>query len=181
MPAAVAIPAIIGAAGSVGGALIQRHAANSATQAQTDASDKALNLQRDIYTQQRNDLAPYREGGAGAMSLLNLGLGITPQGTATVPGLTSDGPHTSARGPNGEPGQVAQRNPNAQTTTFVPATAYTGDTAVPRGLASLGQSPAQAQTSSSYVTMRAPDGATRQVPANQVGFYQAKGAEVVGG
>lgn len=164
-------------------------AINEATRAQTDAINKSIELQREIYTQNRQDQMPWLRTGQGAIGALSLGvLGVTPDSGG---GSDSGGPTTTTGGAASEPGRLAQRNPNKpQDTTFVPETSYTGDTAVlrkaqpragtqPLSSAVTPSQPADA-TASSYVTMLAPDGKTaRQVPAYQQSFYEQRGARVV--
>lgn len=70
MPAAAVIPAIIGAGASVGGALLEKNAAQKASQAQQQSQQQALNLYRDIYTQQRQDVSPYLSAGTAALGNL---------------------------------------------------------------------------------------------------------------
>lgn len=89
MPVAAFIPAIIGAAGAVGGAAIASHGATSAanTQAQAaqsaaqlnyQAQQNALDFQKQVYGNQQAELGPYFGVGTGALySLANL-MGITP-------------------------------------------------------------------------------------------------------
>lgn len=55
MPAAIAIPAIIGAVGSVASAKIASNASKSAAQTQANAGTQALNYQQQMF----NTLAPY--------------------------------------------------------------------------------------------------------------------------
>lgn len=89
MPAAVALPWIIGAgaAASVGGAAIQAHAAGKASKAQMSAADKDLALQTQVYHDQMARTQPYVD--FGTQSLANLGrLRDTPFSTQTQ-GLTN--------------------------------------------------------------------------------------------
>lgn len=89
MPAAVAIPAIIGAAGvgtSVATGIMGANAARDAADTQAQAADRAaqlqyqaskdsLDFQKQVYGQTREDQAPYREAGVSALGEINSGLG----------------------------------------------------------------------------------------------------------
>ena len=78
MPAAV-VGGILAGAGSIGAAAIQSHQASKATDAETQAGQQALGLQRDIYNDSRARLEPYNQAGlqglGGYMSLLGLNPG----------------------------------------------------------------------------------------------------------
>lgn len=74
MPAA--IPAAIGAVGAIGGAVISGNAAKKAGRAQQAAADRQLQMQWDMYQQQRQDQAPWRAVGGNALNELALRLGI---------------------------------------------------------------------------------------------------------
>jgi len=65
--AAVTAGVVVGA----GSALLQNRAANKATAAANRASNQANALQGQIYDQARNDLAPYQQAGANALTGLN--------------------------------------------------------------------------------------------------------------
>lgn len=68
MPAGLLVPALIGAGASVGGAAIQAHSASKAEDAQTDAANKALALQTQIYNDQKAALQPYQQLGTDAIA-----------------------------------------------------------------------------------------------------------------
>lgn len=53
--------------GAVGGALINKSATDKASDAQKQAMSEANRLQWDMYQQQREDVAPWRKAGAGAL------------------------------------------------------------------------------------------------------------------
>src|SRR5512146_1766730 len=96
----VIIPAIIGAAGSIGSAAISAHAAGSAAKTQANAADYAANLQAqqaqnalDFQKQQfattQQNIAPWLQSGGNALQALNYGLGLpgynaTPSAPAPV-------------------------------------------------------------------------------------------------
>jgi hypothetical protein len=71
------VPAIIGAGAALGGAAIAAHGVTSAANTQAASSDKALQLQKELYEQQRRDLTPYRAAGQGAIGQLGYGLGVS--------------------------------------------------------------------------------------------------------
>lgn len=73
MPAAVAVPLIVGAgtaATSIAAAKIGSNAANKAADMQERAANRSLSLQRGVYDDQRRLVQPYVE--AGGVSLSNL-------------------------------------------------------------------------------------------------------------
>lgn len=85
MPAAIAVPAIIGAAGigtgiatSVMGANAARDASNAQVQSanyaadlQKQSSDQALQFQKDVWAQQQKNQQPWLEAGQGALTQLS--------------------------------------------------------------------------------------------------------------
>jgi hypothetical protein len=136
---------------------------NKASDTQQKATDQSLALQKQMYDTTRSDLAPYASIGTGALGNLRTLAGLpAPSAVGTNPGIVPNGiGHTA---PAGAPSQ---------------------GTAVPRaGSGSLSmagsQSPAQMQTSSGYVTMRAPDGSTAQVDQAHVARAVQLGGQVVG-
>ena len=65
------VGAIIGVAGSIGGALISSSAAKKAAKAQTQSADQAIAEQRRQYDLTRGDMAPWREAGGAAIGQLS--------------------------------------------------------------------------------------------------------------
>lgn len=93
MPAAVAVPAIVGGVSSLVGGGIAAHSAHSASKAQQDASARALALQQGVYDEQRRMLSPYVQGGQSAFARLMDGYwNNKPYGMMAPPG-----------GPQGQP------------------------------------------------------------------------------
>jgi len=77
--------AVAGVAGSVISGAMSSSAAGDAAQAQTNASNNALGLQRQVYSQQQSNLAPYLNSGMAANARLQTLLGLsnnTPVSTA---------------------------------------------------------------------------------------------------
>ncbi|MGA0613424.1 hypothetical protein [Paracoccus sp. KR1-242] len=117
--------------GSVASGLMGSSASKKAASAQTDANDKALALQREMYDQTRSDLGGYRDaGGVGLQALMyELGLGPAPRvggqapriETITTPGTSSGGPSLLDRLRAGATGNQDTRdyylNRNPDTTT----------------------------------------------------------------
>lgn len=150
---------ISGGTALVSGAL-GAHAASSAADKQTASADKALALQSQIYGNTRADLSPFVSLGTGALSNLRKLGGV----------------------PNVQSGSMTPAPMAPVVTNRVQGSAPTIGTAVPRNAATLstfGQAPSG--TASGYVTMRAPDGSTNQVPANQVQHWTSRGAQVING
>ncbi len=141
---------------NLAGNVLQSRQVSNATRAQTDAANRALDLQSNIYQQQRADLAPYRGLGTGAAQLLSRGVGLQTASDTTIPAFQQqpmgNGPQVSA-----QMAQAAQRNPNAYQ-------------AVPRSLASLG--------GDGFVNMLTPDGRPARVPQAQVRQALAAGGRM---
>lgn len=155
MPAAIAIPAIISAAGSVASAVTQHKAANKAEKAQVGAANQARDLQGAVYQQQRADLSPYRATGNAALTRLSGLLGVTPQDTPMVPqmqqALQPQAPAAPSAPSPGLPASVGGMNP-------------------------AGQFAGQVNASGKATALRGPDGSIRVVPNEQVEHFLAKGA-----
>jgi hypothetical protein len=90
------IAAGIAAAATIGGSLISSSASGRAGSAQANAAREAgelqrasdqesLALQREIFNQQRADIAPFRQAGLTAQNQLMTYLGLTPQGNTMAP------------------------------------------------------------------------------------------------
>lgn len=65
---------LIAASATVGSSLIGAHASNRAAQSQTDAANQANDLQWRMYNQNRDDMAPWRQAGVGALGQLTTGI-----------------------------------------------------------------------------------------------------------
>jgi hypothetical protein len=160
---------IIGVGGS---AAIQAYGAHKASKAakeaaatQSASADQALALQKQMYDQTRQDLAPYRETGNTALSSLSSFLGLpanTP--SPTVPAAT---PPAGLAPQAGAP--PSHQLPQLQTPVggqpYGPGHGYV---AAP-----------PSQPGSVLVMLRAPNGQTKQVPADQVDYYVSRGATKV--
>lgn len=73
MPAAIAVPLIVGAASAgagVVGAKMQSNAVNKAAKLQTAAADKSQAFNQQVYNDQRHDLQPFVQGGTSAFQQL---------------------------------------------------------------------------------------------------------------
>lgn len=79
--------------GAIGGALIQANAAKQAAKGQQAAAQNANQLQWDMYQQQREDQAPWREQGGRALSMLGYLMGTganqAPEGMGNLGGYGS--------------------------------------------------------------------------------------------
>ena len=145
MPAAIALPALIGAAGSVGGAVIASRGAKGAAKTQSTAANVAGRRMQGAtqdalrYIEARRTgqvvppASPYPPGGSNLQAVSRL--------SPTAPGRP--------------PGTVQGRPVNSAPL-------------------SIGM-PQQAQ----MVTVQAPTGETRQVPAEQAQRYVSRGARVI--
>lgn len=170
MPIAAAIPAIIGAAGAVGGAAISAHASGKAADQQVQASNQALGVQQDIYNQQRSDLAPWRNAGAGALGLLSQGLGLPSSGASggggsmgSMGSMLPPGTQTNIPGLGPSAVNVPLTPQNAQDRALAPGTM------LQPGVAGVSQG-------NGPVWLRSPDGEVKAVPEALASSYIAKGA-----
>jgi hypothetical protein len=170
-------------AGNLVGGIIQAKASSSASDAQQKYLEEALAYQKeqdaynrarqstldqqnisrydfgkkqegDRYATYSGNIAPYLATGSSANSKM-----------ASLLGLPAGAPLSAGPAPNAAPVSPAAAG---MTITSQP---------MPRTVAP----PMGAPTpSSALVTMQAPDGTTKQVPASQVDFYKSKGATVTG-
>jgi hypothetical protein len=95
MPAAVAVPAIVGGATSLAQGIMGHHAASTAAKQQSAAADKAMAVSRDVYGQQMAGMQPYANVGGAANGLMGRLMGA-PAGAR----FASAGP---AQAPGGMP------------------------------------------------------------------------------
>lgn len=68
--------AVVGAAGSVAGGVMQANAAEAAANQQAEAARNALQLQREMFEYQKELLDPYRKRGEAALTRLSGALGL---------------------------------------------------------------------------------------------------------
>ena len=142
------LPSIIGAGASLGGTAIASHANTEAAKLQAEQADKALALQKEQYALQRQDTAPYRALGQGAVGNLGFLSGINVD--ERVPELSSTVPKT----PYGVTAAQGVAAPQAQAS-----------------LSTLGQ-----PSGGGFTPMRAPNGMVLQIPNDKVAEAQSKGA-----
>ncbi len=139
------------------GNYLQSRQVDKAVQAQVDAANKALDLQSNIYQQQRSDLAPYRNVGSASIGELSRLMGLPAGSDTTTPYFQQQAAS-----------QQATAQQNQQTQNRAPAAAPTQ--AVPRGtVASLGDG---------FVNMVSPDGRPARVPQAQVQSALAAGGRM---
>jgi len=86
--AGIAAGAIVG---SVGGALIEGSAAQSAAQTQANAANNAQQISQQEFNTITQQEQPFIQGGYGALSALNYGLGIGPQTSQSATSIPSGG------------------------------------------------------------------------------------------
>ena len=160
---------IIGAGTALGGALIQKSSSDKATDAQTDAANKAVALTEKMYEQDRADYAPYRNIGAFSLGQLGHLTGMPPDfGTKAVSEATA--PRTAV--------QRAPTTSNAQPTPSVwgRITSMENPAVSLPEFQSLRDLGAQQQSASSFVRMRAPDGEEADIPPHEVALFESHGA-----
>ncbi len=169
MPVAAFLPAIIAGGSAIGGALIGKSASDNATEAESDAADKAVALTKDMYEQDRADYAPYRNLGAFSVGELGSLVGMPKDfGTQAVDAATQ--PRTAVPRPATTPHvspwtAITDNNPETRPE-LAPRPEF-------QSLRDLG---AQQQSASSFVRMRAPNGEEEDVDPREVPFFQAQGA-----
>lgn len=119
---AAAVPALIGATVAGGAALLaadqQKGAIKDATAAQTAANDKALQLQKEQYDQQRADYAPWRAVGVSALQMLSRTMGVQLPAdvfTNSISDVSGYTPPATATG--GTPAPAGTAAPPTTTTT----------------------------------------------------------------
>jgi hypothetical protein len=111
----------IGIAGSIGGAAISAHASGQAADAQAAAADRsaqlqyqasqdALNFQKQQYAQSQANAAPWLQSGTAGLSNLDYLLGIKPP--------TTQGAMTGTTGAAGSPAQNASLTPRYLNDTY---------------------------------------------------------------
>lgn len=182
MPAAVAIPLIIGAASAgsaVASAKIQSNAAKNAAKTQVASQDKAQTFNQQAFQQQQQALQPYISGGQDAFSRLMSqhygtgGLSAGMRGTTTQPGQT----FTPPQGPPPQAGPLGQ--------------AMGGPPMGPQGPQALAAPPggpqgqpgplqaAMGQPSGQMVMMVGPDGTQKAIPQANVQEAMRRGARPV--
>jgi hypothetical protein len=172
----VLVPAASAGSGVVG-SLIERSAANKATDAQTEAADKSLALTEKMYEQDRADYAPYRNIGAYSLSQLGHLTGMPPDfGTQAVEDATQ--PRTAIpRAPGGVP-QPAQSEMSLNPLAGPPD--VVGNITRSPEFQSLRDLGAKQQSASSFVRMRAPDGEEADVDPREVAMFERAGARRIG-
>lgn len=74
------------AAATIGAGVLSSNAAGSAAKTQAQSADAATGLQRDIYNQNRSDLAPWRDTGSNALKMLADSLGVNGPDAASSAG-----------------------------------------------------------------------------------------------
>jgi len=169
MPAAIPIAIAAGTAGATiyganrasnaaqGAARTQSDAANRAADLQYRSTQDALNFQREQWNQARQDFAPYLQMGRQSLGTLGNMMGF--QG----------GSSPMAQGPQGPP--MAQGGAGMPPGGAMPSGG--GGT-----LGSMGQG---GYSAPEMVWMQAPTGDKRQVPRAMVEHYRSRGAQVIDG
>lgn len=133
--AAVIGSAVIGVAGSAMSASSASSAANHGADAQADANKYAADIQKQIFEEQRNDLAPYRNAGNAALGEITALNGLAPPTAATSTGAFV------LKGPNG----IAQPLTAAQATQIKATGGLPAGYSITGGTTTPGQSSADQQ------------------------------------
>lgn len=172
MPAAIAVPALIGAAGSLGSAYAQSRAAGKAMDSQAAGARQAVNAQNQGYQQ---SLGLYQNMLGGA--------------AGTLGRLTGQSAGMQFAAPQGGPGQFsapgmmpgAQTAPPAQTSIRDRNLPFGLGNARPQGLgAGMPQGSPIPQGNGGMIQLRAPDGSVGMVPSHLAEQFIQRGAQRVG-
>jgi hypothetical protein len=163
-PAAIAIPAIIGAAGAgaqLVGAKVASNASKNAAKTQSSAADHALAVQQQQYQQSRQDFAPYQAAGQQAIGRLG-------QMSQQAP-MTFD--------PN-QPQGMPRMNPQQPQSMPMQSQPPMGQLGAPQSPPSMAQAGQQGQQEPMVLLGPPPGqpGAPRQVPASKAQQLIAQGA-----
>jgi hypothetical protein len=188
MPAAIAIPAIIGAAGvgaQVVGARNASNAAKDAARIQGQSADRAQAFNERVYGDQQQLMSPYVKAGSDSLARLMAQhwgtqppAGMSPSGgssamlsNAARGFIPQQGPFSGA--PQAQPGGG---NPNS----LAAMQGGGGQQMPPQGapMPQGGQMPPQG--GGQMVKLQGPDGSTRDVPAQLADQFIARGARRIG-
>lgn len=183
MPAAIAIPAIIGAAG-VGASVYAAHkssdAAQTAAQQQQDAAGKAQQFNQQVYDDQKQRIQPYTQAGQYALAnLMARQYGGTPAAYGQPQNYGAPGSATPQPGTANMPaGAIGVQNAPGNA-----MAAYAQQQANPGpqqggGMGAGSPQPPQAGPGG-MVTVQDDTGQTRQVPAAQAQLYAQRGFQIV--
>lgn len=156
-------PVLIG----VGGGIVSSDTANEsvkqANQQQQQATNQAQGKLDQTYGQVRSDISPYLNVGSGAISSLGQMVGL--------PATMAPAGATAPSGSPNQGGSVADLFSYQGTTNGVSGKIGAAVSRTPPAVSQ--------QTGSSYVMMQAPNGMTKQIPADQVAHFEQLGAKVV--
>jgi hypothetical protein len=198
MPAAVAIPALIGGGASLGSALISRSAAKGAAKDQQRAAEQSAAVMRQIYGDQTALMGPYVQAGHSAVGtlgrLLTPGAGAQYASAAPQPfTLPSQQAGPTVAGKRFGPQEMGILGPAAASMGANPSIAATrgANPSMPGNMAANPSMPATTganpgpgmayQGNAPMVQLRAPDGTVQAVPAHLAEQFIARGAQRVDG
>lgn len=208
MPAAVAVPLLVGAATTAATVYSAKKSSDAATTAAKiqsdtaaknaamygDAVNKALGFQKDVYADSKAALAPYQQLGAGAATTLGRLLGISlPAASAAQPtAQPAPQPTAPVTRPVGtrQPAAAARFRLDQGTDTFntpdrpmtLAGVTTLGTVRTPDGGMSAGPAVAPGTVDNgSMVHVQAPDGEIRPFPLPIAQQLVARGARIVGG
>lgn len=194
MPAAILVPAIIGAASAAGQIYSANRAVGAqkdAAKAQTDATNKAIALQQQADAAQQGRLLPYVQAGQNAVTRLSSLL--TPGSDGSYQPFSSGGglPQTSATqqpltgapfglGSTGAP--LVRPDVNGPSPAPSMSGGYTPFTPPSQG-PNAGSTPGMngGGPAGATVLMIGPDGSQKQIPRDQVSIWLQRGAKLAGG
>lgn len=161
MPAAVAVPAIVGGATSLAQGIMGHHAASTAAKQQSAAADRAMAVSRGVYNDQMAGMQPYANVGGAANGLMGRLMGA-PAGARFASAGPAQAPMSPAMAEAHKPLNITGIDIGTQ-----PAPSLDAYTA------------ALQATAPRMVKMRSPTGEVTAVPAHLVEAFKAKGASTI--
>jgi hypothetical protein len=155
----------------------QADAAKDAAAMQAQSAREALDLQRQQWKQTQANLTPYMQAGAGGLTALTSLLGVAPNMAAGAPPAMS--PSVSMAGPISGPPGTSATTPNMPGGISADELYAWRRNRTQAGRSSLLTNAGERRDALAFgghVLLRAPNGQTQAVPANQVDFYLSRGA-----
>lgn len=162
----------------------QLAASNRALAVQQDQFNKVADTQAQLHNQVQQNYSPYMQGGSQAFSTLNTLMGLPA--TPVTGAFTPMAPMTATTNTAGMQTPISDMVESSETRAGVSPNASRQRGGTPQEQARLttesgyGATPRLGMVrGGGLVRMKAPDGSTKMVPAEQVGFFEQRGASVL--
>lgn len=181
MPAVIAVPAIMGAAGigaNLIGAKMSSNAAKDAAKLQVAATDKAQGFNERVYGDQKELMKPYVSAGSDSLARLMASHWGTPLPTGMAPSGGNSAMLSNAAQMNTPRPAGPQYGPQFQPTQPPPGSGMTLGAMQAQGQPGAGAPPQGSQTPQGMVRVKAPTGEIALLPDGSPGLQMAlqKGA-----